>query len=429
LDDALMAPVDTLHFDGYWQGSSTLTSFKSYERVPGLNVGGWHDAGDFDLRVESQAETVRILALIYEAFHVDYDETTIDRQNHIVELHRPDGKPDVLQQIEHGVLSILAGYKNLGRLYRGIICSDLRQYVTLGDGSTMTDNRFYNARLAEGELTKNESGKFDDRYVFTEENPGRELLVAGCLAAASRALNGYNDRLANECLRVAEESWEKNKNFEKNNSSKIEALTELIVATNNSTYKDQLVNLLPEIHKQMSRSGWLMARLLPVMGDNFRQSISDSAKSYSERLKKELAETPFGIPYKPRIWGAGWDIQEFGVRQFYLYKAWPEFFPKEHMLNALNFVLGCHPGANTASFASGVGAKSLTTAYGFNRADWSYIPGGVASGAGLIRPDFPELKEWPFLWQQAEYVIGGGAENFMFLVLAAKQVLAEGEKN
>jgi hypothetical protein len=89
----------------------------------------------------------------------------------------------------------------------------------------------------------------------------------------------------------------------------------------------------------------------------------------------------------------------------------------------LNFVLGCHPGDNTASFASGVGAKSATRAYGYNRADYSYIPGGVVSGTALIRPDFAELKEFPFLWQQTEYVLGGGESNYLFLVLAADAVL------
>lgn len=94
------------------------------------------------------------------------------------------------------------------------------------------------------------------------------------------------------------------------------------------------------------------------------------------------------------------------------------------MLNALEFVLGRHPGSNTASFASGVGARSATVAYGFNRSAYTYIPGGVVSGTALIRPDLPELKEFPYLWQQAEYVMGGGATNFMFLVLAADQVLS-----
>jgi hypothetical protein len=91
----------------------------------------------------------------------------------------------------------------------------------------------------------------------------------------------------------------------------------------------------------------------------------------------------------------------------------------------MNFVLGVHPGSNTSSFASGIGAKSLTVAYGVNRADWSYIPGGVASGTALIRPDFPELLTWPYLWQQTEYVLGGGSSNFMFMVLAADKLLNE----
>jgi len=72
-----------------------------------------------------------------------------------------------------------------------------------------------------------------------------------------------------------------------------------------------------------------------------------------------------------------------------------------------------------------VGTRSLTVAYGANRADWSYIPGGVASGTALIRPDLPELKEWPFLWQQTEYVMGGGSCHFLFLALAADWLLNE----
>jgi hypothetical protein len=47
----------------------------------------------------------------------------------------------------------------------------------------------------------------------------------------------------------------------------------------------------------------------------------------------------------------------------------------------------------------------------------------VISGTALIRPDFPELLEFPFLWQQTEYVLGGGATHYMFLVLAVRQML------
>ena len=160
--------------------------------VPGLNVGGWHDAGDFDLRVESQSGEFYILTLAYEAFNVDYDVTTIDQEKKITEIHQPDGKNDILQQIEHGVLSVVAGYRALGRLYRGIISNDLRQYVHLGDSATMTDGI---------------KGNDDDRWVFTEDNPVRELTTAAHLAAASRALKGFNDELSDEALQIAREIY------------------------------------------------------------------------------------------------------------------------------------------------------------------------------------------------------------------------------
>ena len=62
-----------------------------------------------------------------------------------------------------------------------------------------------------------------------------------------------------------------------------------------------------------------------------------------------------------------------------LNRAFPELFERENVLRVLSFVLGRHPASST-SFVSGVGPRSLTSAYGFNRDDWSYIPGGNNSG-------------------------------------------------
>ncbi|MBN2008589.1 glycoside hydrolase family 9 protein [candidate division KSB1 bacterium] len=422
MDDALMAPTDSIHFDGYRQGESTLCAFQPMDHVPGLNVGGWHDAGDYDLRVESQAGTVRILSLTYELFHVDYDETTIDQQRHLVELHQPDGQPDILQQIEHGVLSILGGYNNLGRLYRGIICSDLRQYVMLGDGSTMTNNTPYDKTLPTDQIG---SDTPDDRWVFTEQNPRRELMVAGCLAAASRALKNYKPALSDECLQVAMALWQTNQHVEGQAIAKTEALVELIIATDNSEYKHELSAMLPDIQQHLQRTGWMVGRVLPQLdNEEFTQIVTDSVRASYHRLTDVVKANPFRAPYQPHIWGAGWMIQQIGIHYYFLHTAWPEIVPKDHMLDALNFILGCHPGSNTASFVSGVGSESVTVAYGVNRADWSYIPGGVVSGTALVRPDFPELKVWPYFWQQTEYVLGGGASNFMFLTLAAQHLLA-----
>jgi len=73
-------------------------------------------------------------------------------------------------------------------------------------------------------------------------------------------------------------------------------------------------------------------------------------------------------------------------------------------------------GNNTSSFVSGVGANSMTTAYGYNRADLSYIPGCVTSVTALIRSDFPELPIWPFLLQQGDYMLGRGTTDYLFPV-------------
>jgi len=424
MDDALMAPVNHNHFDGYMQGASTLTKFQSGDAVPGLNAGGWHDAGDYDLRVESQADEVAILGLAYEAFGIKYDETTVDQDRHVVEIHQPDGKPDVLQQVEHGVLTILGGYKNLGRLYRGIICPTLRQYVLLGDGVNMTDGLTYDAKLKPEEKTATHSGQKDDRLVFTEQNAGHEFKAIAALAIAGRVLKGYNDALAAECTAAAEALWAEEREIRRGLRDKVAAAVELLRTTHKPAYKQFLLDSRKEIVAGIGGLGWVIGPALPLIDDpTFTEEVRTAVATQFAQVKKQQQENPFGVPYRPYIWGAGWGIQKFGVDQYFLHKSFPDIVTPEYMLNALNFVLGVHPGPNTASFASGVGARSMTTAYGVNRADWSYIPGGVVSGTALIRPDFPEMKDFPFLWQQTEYVLGGGATNFMFLVLAADQVL------
>lgn len=416
MDDARMAPAHN-HIDGYDQKEG-LSGFKPGEVVPDVNIGGWHDAGDFDLRIESQAGECYILSLAYEAFHPEIDATSIDQINRITEIHQPDGKNDLLQQVENGALSIVSGYRALGRLYRGIICNDLRQYVLLGDAAAMTDGQ---------------SGNEDDRWIFTEDNPDRELTTAAQLAAASRVLKGFNDTLSVHCLDIARKVYTSTQT--ENNRAlypKIQAATELYLTTGEPEYMNFLLDNQDAIVRQISRTGWYTARVEQLFAQMkskkakaFSTAFRKALEGYKEELNQSVHETPYGIPYRPYIWGAGWDIQRFGFEHYFLATAYPEIFPATPVFNALNFILGCHPGSNQASFASGVGAESATVGYGLNRADWSYIPGGVISGTALIRPDFPELLTFPFLWQQTEYVLGGGSSHYMFLVLAVQDLLKE----
>lgn len=412
MDDALMAETGN-HIDGYVQNPDAPGHYHAGEIVPGLNIGGWHDAGDFDLRVESQIGESYILSLAWEAFRPDLDVTSIDFVNQNVEIHQADGRNDLLQQVENGAITVVNGYLALGRLYRGIIANSLRQYVLLGDAAAMSDGI---------------PGNEDDRWVFTENNPSRELSTAAGLAASARALKNFNDTLSTHCEGIAREIFHNTSAEGRLLGGKIQAAVELYLTTGEIEYFDFIMANWDYIVKNVSRTGWYSARFAKQLEGQkkYRKQVEaykDALKVYSAALAEQAKETPYGVPYQPSIWGAGWTIQSFGYNYYFLTSAYPEIFPSETVFNALNFVLGCHPGSNRQSFASGIGTESATVGYGLNRADWSYIPGGVVSGTALIRPDFPELLVFPYLWQQVEYVLGGGSSHYMFLVLAAKTLL------
>ncbi len=112
----------------------------------------------------------------------------VDQQKRIVTIHKPDGVSDALQQVEHGVLTILGGYRGLGRLYRGMISPTNKQYGLQGDGSAQTDNLIFSRDLPEGAKTAYQSSVPDDNWVFTEDNPGHELTGAATLASAAWVL-------------------------------------------------------------------------------------------------------------------------------------------------------------------------------------------------------------------------------------------------
>ncbi|RST30209.1 glycoside hydrolase [Sphingomonas ginkgonis] len=429
VDDALMARTSLNHFDGYEQGASTLTKYKPGQHVPGLDRGGWHDAGDYDLRIESQIGTVWLLARMVEEFGLDDDSTSIDETRREVEIHAPDGKNDALQQLEHGLLSVLGGYRAMGRVYRGIQDVSLRQYAMLGEAANATDNIVGKPVRGMGLDNNGKPITADDRWVFTEEDPKRELYVVGGLAAAARSLKASNPAMAAESLAAARHLFAGAFGKTDDVPMRVFALAELIHSTGDPALVGQLVALEPQIVAHVD-SAWPIASILPQIGDTgFKTRLAAAVARYqAEQTAAARTDSPYGVPYKPNIWGAGWDIQERGVHQWFFHQGWPDATPTDSFVNALNFVLGTHPGQNNASFVSGVGAKSATVAYGFNRADWSYVPGGVTSGTALIRPDLPEYVDWPYFWQQREYVLGGGETNFMFLALATDQLYRKAGK-
>jgi endoglucanase len=438
LDDALQAPpgYDISSIDGYKQGAATETRFAGNEHIPGLDRGGWHDAADHDLAGGAQAWATMVLALAREAFGLASDQTAVDEARRNVTLHVPDGKPDILQQVVQGVEYMLGGYRAAGHAIGGVTDPDLAQYTTFGEPASLTDQRIFDPKLRKDEVDCDRSGRRDDRLAFTGRDTALQYATAASLAAAGRVLRGYDDALASECLDAASEIW----TFEhahapvrapnayvpdRIDTQEVLAAAELLITTKEPAYAARLEGLLPVIEAQVEEVGWTAARAMSCVRDaEFPKRLAAILASYSAKLKAELAKMPYGVPWHPHVWGVTWDIQDYAVKQYFLHQAFPEEFDRENVLRVLNYILGCHPASNT-SLVSAVGAKSMTVAYGINLNDWTHIPGGGVSGPSLIRPDFPELKEpWPYLWQQAEYVLTG-ATTYVFAVLAADRLLSE----
>jgi len=434
LDDARQAPVNYTHFDGYKQGPTTDSPFSPGQHIPGLNVGGWYDAGDFDLRTQTQTRVIMDLVTAMEDFGVNSDDTSVDETAREVQMRKPDGVPDVVQQVRHGVLLLLAEHHAVGHAIPGVIEPTLEEYTYLGDAASKTDGRIYSERMGQLETDGIDSGIPDDRWAFTTHTTALSYDEAGALAAASRALRGFDDRMADECLQLAERVWEDEQKqppalFQYFNTTgsnlqhaELEAAVQLLISTHGGeTYRQQLQQLVPVIKEQFAFLGGTASRAIPLMEESFKKELSEALAAYKPKLLQMLAQNPYGVPIATGTWGGAGGVTHFGTEMYFLHRAFPDVIGSEYTLHALDYVLGRHP-VSSVSYVSGVGTQSKLIAYGNNRADYTFIPGGIIPGVVIIQPDFPELKEgWPFLWYENEYVV----DTVTSYILAANAANAE----
>jgi hypothetical protein len=298
----------------------------------------------------------------------------------------------------------------------------------------MTDNLVYNPELGELESNGVESGVFDDRWAFTSKSSALNYGSIAALAAASRALRGYNDELADECLSVAVRVWAEEQSHEPDlyrhgnttggplHIEQLRAAVELLVTTGERQYADQLRQLVAEVGDAFGSVAESVVRALPYMDENYAADVRRLASAYLERLDEMASHNPFGVLITEGGWAGNGAIIGTAIANYYLYKAFPDLVDKEDVYRSLNYLFGTHPGSDI-SFVSGVGAQSKTVAYGMNRADFSFIAGGVVPGVLILKPDYPENKEdWPFLWGENEYVIPMGAI-YIFLANAVDELL------
>jgi endoglucanase len=429
LTDALQAPPNTSHFDGYWMGSNTESPYKPGEHIPGLAVGGWFDAGDFDDDAFGQYGTIQNLALAYETFHLKWDELSVNEERRAVEMHRPDGIPDVVEQVEHGILQTLAQIHAVGHPFTGIQSPYLRGYTFIGDAASQT-----------GAYSNNPA----PRWAWTMTSTGMEYAATASLAAASRTLQGWNDALSKECLEAAIQLWkeaqarpvhERLARYLEGEGGYREfglgapewtAAVELTIATRGADpYKRRVETLFPSTAQQIASGGWSAVRVLPYLDPAYKSRLRALVRAFVPQLNHSLATTPFGVPASLGAWGGSAQVAEFGAAMYFLHQAFPDLVGPGYTLRAANYLLGTHP-ASSVSYISGIGTDSKLAAYGNNRADDTFIPGGMIPGYVVIKPDFPEcITNFGFLWFEDEYTVDAAA-TWVLEANAADAIVKEG---
>lgn len=423
----LQAPPSD-HFDLHYQGPTTDTKYKPLELIPGLNVGGFFDAGDFDIETGSNINVVENFIRTWELFKPLRDETFISEEQRYVDLHRPDGKPDILQYIEHGTLNLVAQAEQIGHMASTLSNSVLDNYHHLGDAASITDGLHYDPSLKPYEVSADgkRSGTPDDMWAFTTRNPELDMRAATMFAAAAHALEGYNDSLASRALKQskrlmqeAEELMKSSGESKYSNKKKYGfAATnlQLYVATHDRKYLNVFMNeIWVELDRNLEFSIQTALDAIPYMDEAYREKL----KPYVEKFAKYVAgfdkQNPYGVPIGLGNWAGSNQVLSFGTAVCFAHYYYPEIVKKDEVYRAANWMFGCHPYHNY-SFVAAVGAaRPKMVFYGNNRADFSFIPGNVAPGLLFRKPDhFENFDDWPFLWGQNEGTIAGNTQYIIF---------------
>ena len=404
----LQAPPSD-HFDLHSQGQTTDTKYKPYELIPGLNIGGFFDAGDFDIETSSNINVVQNLIRTWDLFKPQRDETFVSQEQRYVELHRPDGKPDILQFIEHGILNLVAQAEQIGHMSSTLSNSVLDNYHHLGDAASITDGLHYDPSLKPYEVSADgkSSGTPDDMWAFTTRNPSLDLQAAGVFTSAARVLRGYNNELADRAQlqadRLRQEAEQLMASNPRRRNRQAEADNNWLTGVGNGN------------NRNVPRNLQTMLDSIPMKDAAYREQLRPMVERYVEYIHSFDTQNPYGVPIGLGNWAGVNAVLNFGITVNYAHIYYPDIVKKDEVYRVANWLYGCHPYHNY-SFVAVVGAtRPKQVFYGNNRADFSAIPGNVAPGLLFRKPDhFENFDDWPFLWGQNEGTIAGNTQYIIF---------------
>ena len=426
----LQAPPSTNHFDLHWQGPTTDTKYKALELIPGLNVGGFFDAGDFDIETGSNISVVQNLIDLWERFHPTRDETFVSEEQRYVDLHRPDGVPDVLQYIEHGVLNLVAQAEQIGHMSQTLSNSVLDNYHHLGDAAGITDGLHYDPRLKPYQKSADgkSSGTPDDMWAFTSRNPGLDLQASTVLAAASRVLADFDPALSRRALSqskrlqteamaiMARDTTTPRRFGGRGANGNISSALQLYVSTKEPQYLEQFnAGIWPALERSALYTIDIALSAVPFMDEAYKEKLRPYVEQYRDYIVSLESENPYGVPIGLGNWAGGGQVVSFGTTVCNAARHFPDIIDKDYIYRAPAWLFGCHPYHNYSLVAAVGATRPKQVFYGNNRADFSFIPGNVAPGLLFRQPDhFENYDDWPFLWGQNEGTIAGNTSYLIF---------------
>lgn len=426
----LQAPPSD-HFDMHYQGATTDTKYKPLELIPGLNVGGFFDAGDFDIETGANINVVENLVRAWRLFKPQRDETFVSEEQRYVDLHRPDGTPDILQYIQHGVLNLVAQAEQIGHMASTLSNSVLDNYHHLGDAASITDGLHYDPSLKPYEVSADgkSSGTPDDMWAFTSRNPWLDMRAATMFAAAANALKGYNDSLSARALtqskRLMKEAEELQRKQAANESRSrarrrmggaASTNLQLYIATQEQEYlKAFKKDIWEDLDRNVASNLQTALDAVPYMDEAYKKKLRPYVEKYAEYIHDFDKDNPYGVPIGTGNWAGIGPLLNFGITVCFANLYYPDIVEKAEIYRTANWLFGCHPYHNYSLVAAVGAARPKMVFYGNNRADFSFIPGNVAPGLLFRKPDhFENYDDWPFLWGQNEGTIAGNTQYIIF---------------
>lgn len=190
--------------------------------------------------------------------------------------------------------------------------------------ASITDGLHYDRSLKPYEVSADgkSSGTPDDMWAFTTRNAWLDFRAATMFAAASRALEGYNDDLSKRALaqskRLMQEAnalmAQDNNNNSRRMGNNMATNLQLYAATHEQSYLD---NFKQQIWAAMDDNAvnnmQTALDAIPYMDEAYKQRLRPYIQKYQEYITSFDKDNPYGVPIGLGNWAGSGNVVSFGT--------------------------------------------------------------------------------------------------------------------